>query len=108
MKSIFLFGVLSFSVFGMKAFSQSTTITTKESTTNNQVVNQPNMQVVDENPGADAPVDGYVFNEKGELVQSKVHTSARKITIKKSDYDALPVEKQIFIKEDQASFTIIE
>jgi hypothetical protein len=107
MKSIFLFGILFGSLFGIQAFSQSTTTTTQPDNGRLQV-NQASIAVVDENPGAEAPVDGYVFNENGELVQTKVQPNGRKITIKKADYDALPVEKQTLIKEDQASFIIIE
>lgn len=107
MKKIFLSLVLFPTFLGIKLMAQSTNA---EAKANNQSlqVDQTAISVIDANPGAEAPVDGYVFNENGELVKSKVQITGHKITIKKADYDVLPMEKQTLIKDDQASFIIIE
>lgn len=107
MKKAFLAAFMLAPFFGIKAFSQSTTKETKTSVQTLQV-NQAEASVIDQTPFAEPAVDGYIFNEEGLLVKSKVQQTGKKIVIKKADYDALPLEKQTFIKEDQASFLIIE
>lgn len=107
MKKAFLVAFMLAPFFGIKAFSQSTTNDSKTSVQTLQV-NQAAVSVIDQTPFAEPAVDGYIFNEDGSLVKAKVQQTGKKIVIKKADYDALPMEKQTFIKEDQSSFLIIE